>query len=177
MARIKYADIARAQDSELVNRIVEQRGKVLHLYRMLLHSPVLTNGWLNFLTPIRQQTELNGLLRELAIIRIAILNRAPYEAEQHRPYALKEGATEAQLDALANWEKSALFTDEQKAVLAYVDAMTRSVEVSDDIFSQVRKCFSDKVLIELTATIAAYNMVSRFLVAMKINSADDFDAG
>lgn len=62
-------------------------------------------------------------------------------------------------------------------MLAYVDAMTRSVEVSDEIFSQVRNGFSDKVLIELTATIAAYNMVSRFLVAMKIDSADDFDAG
>ena len=170
MARIKYADIV---ESDLTNRIIAERGKVLHLYRMLLHSPVLTNGWFNFLTPICQQTELNGLLRELAIIRIAILNRAQYEAEQHRPFALKEGATEAQLDALMSWEKSALFTEEQKAVLAYVDAMTRSVEVSDEIFDQVRRQFSDKVLVELTVTVAAYNMVSRFLVAMRIDGRDD----
>lgn len=177
MARIKYADIASEPASDLTGRIIAQRGKILHLYRMLLHSPVLTNGWLNFLTPIRQQTELNGLLRELAIIRIAILNRAPYEAEQHRPFALQEGATEAQLDALTDWEKSEFFTEEQKAVLAYVDAMTRSVEVPDDVFNQVRRRFSDKVLIELTVTVAAYNMVSRFLVAMKIDGRDDWDAG
>jgi alkylhydroperoxidase family enzyme len=175
MARINYADIDKEDD--LTNRIIQQRGKVLHLYRMLLHSPVLTNGWLNFLTAIRQQSELNGLLRELAIVRIAILNRAQYEAEQHRPYALKEGATEAQLDALANWEKSDSFTGEQKAVLAYVDAMTRSVDVPDDIFNQVRPLFSDKVLTELTVTIAAYNMVSRFLVAMKIEGSDALDGG
>ncbi len=49
--------------------------------RMLLQSPPVAEGWLTFLTAIRQKCELPGRYRELAILRIALLNRAHYEYE------------------------------------------------------------------------------------------------
>ena len=76
----------------LVERIVAERGSLLHLYQMLLHSPPLAEGWLAF-TAVRQRP-LPGALRELVIMRVALLNGAPYEAEQHAPIALKEGLTQ-----------------------------------------------------------------------------------
>jgi alkylhydroperoxidase family enzyme len=60
----------------------------------------------------------------------------------------------------------------ERAVLAYADAMTRSVQVPDAVFQAVRPYFQDRELVELTATIAAYNMVSRFLEALQVHSDD-----
>ena len=172
MARIPYADIEHPDARPLAAEIAAQRGSVLHLYRMLLHSPPVAAGWLRYLTAIRQECALPGALRELVIMRIAILNGAPYEADQHRPIALKEGVTQAQLDALAAWRESDAFDARQRAVLALADAMTRDVHVPDEVFAAVRTAFDNRLIVELTATIAAYNMVSRFLEAMQIHSHD-----
>jgi len=173
MALIPYADLSDPAIKPLADRIEAERGSVLHLYQMLLHSPPVAAGWLGYLTAIRQQSSLNGALRELVIMRVAVLNGAPYEAEQHAPIALQEGVSQAQLDALNNWEASDCFSDEQRAVLAYTDAMTRTVQVPAEVSSAVRACMSERLLVELTATVAAYNMVSRFLEAMQIHSHDE----
>lgn len=48
MAKLPYADIKRSEVAPLVKRITEERGSVLHLYQMLLHSPPVAEGWLNY---------------------------------------------------------------------------------------------------------------------------------
>lgn len=172
MARIPYADLQQPELAPLVERIVAERGSVLHLYQMLMHSGPVAEGWLNYLTAIRQKSSLPGALRELIIMRVALLNRAPYEADQHAPIALREGLTPAQLEGLADWPASPHFDDRQRAVLAYTDAMTRQVQVPADVFAAVATGHSHRELVEITATVAAYNMVSRFLEALQIHSHD-----
>lgn len=174
MARIPYADLTQPEVQPLVERFIAERGEVLHLYQMLLHSPPVAAGWLTYLTAIRQQCQLSAALRELVIMRVALINGAPYEADQHRPIALKEGVTEAQLNALNDWQANRdVYDDTQLAVLAYTDAMTRDIQVPKDVAKAVREIFDHQQLVELTATVAAYNMVSRFLEAMGIHSDDE----
>lgn len=172
MARIPYADATAPEARPLAERIVAERGSLLHLYRMLLHSPPVAAGWLEYLTAIRQRCALPADVRELVVMRVAALNGASYEADQHVPYALDAGLSRAQLDALPDWEGSGLFGARERAVLAYTDAMTRHVQVPDPVFQAVRESFDDRLLVELTATIAAYNMVSRFLEALRVHTHD-----
>lgn len=172
MARLPYADLQDPEAQPLVQRIVAERGSVLHLYQMLLHSPPLAEGWLGYLTAVRQQLSISGALREMIIMRVAVLNGAPYEAFQHAPIALKEGLTQAQLDALDNWEASTLFSDTERAVLRLTDAMTRDIHFAPEIMAAVRAQLGERGTVEATATIAAYNMVSRFLEALQIHAED-----
>ena len=76
--------------------------------------------------------------------------------------------SEAQIAALDQWVVSDLFSEAERAVLNYTDVMTREVEVPGPMFDAVRRLFDDRELVELTATVAAYNLVSRFLVALEI---------
>ena len=170
MARIPYADLTDAAIAPLAARITTERGKVLNLYGMLLHSPPVAEGWLKLFTAIRQQSILSGRIRELVILRIAVINRADYEFGQHVPYALKEGMSQAQIDALRAGSDET-FDEEpaDRAALAYADSMTRDVHVPDHVFHALKPHFNDRELIELTATIAGYNLVSRFLEAMQID--------
>ena len=172
MARIPYANVREPSVRGLAEQITAQRGSVLHLYRMLLHSPPVAAGWLRYLTAIRKECTLPGALRELIIMRVALLNGASYEAEQHAPIALAEGLSQKQLDALADWMASDLFDVRQRALLALTDSMTREIHVPDDVFSAARAEFDSRALVEAAATIAAYNMVSRFLEAFQIRSDD-----
>jgi alkylhydroperoxidase family enzyme len=171
MARLPYADEnANAESRALAARIrAERGGKLLNLYRMLLASPPVAEGWLAFLSAIRQRCRLGGAIRELAILRIAIVNGAAYEHAAHVPFALGEGISRSQIDALSDWRGAALFDPAQRAALAFVDAMTEDVHVPDAIFDALRPHFSPREIVELTATVAAYNCVSRFLEALAID--------
>jgi alkylhydroperoxidase family enzyme len=118
---------------------------------------------------VRQKGALSGRYRELAIMRIAVINGARYEFEAHVPFALKEGLAQAQLDALGADRTPEGLTEADGAVLAYTDAMTRAVRVPDGVFARVRGHFAERELVELTVTIAGYNCVSRFLEAVQVD--------
>jgi AhpD family alkylhydroperoxidase len=168
VSRIGFPDLGAEHLRGLVDDIARSRGGVPDLYKVLLHAPPVAEGWLAYLSAIRQQASLPADLRELVIMQIAALNGAPYEAAQHRELALAAGLTETQLAALPDWSSSAAFDARFRTVLAYTDAMTLRVRVPDALFAEAASLLPSRELVELTATIAAYNMVSRFLEALQI---------
>ena len=172
MARVPL--IEENEHPELAESIAKIKGarggRLINIYRLMLHSPALANAWFDLNQAVRYGTEIDGQCRELAVIRVAILNNVEYVIRAHGPaYALKEGLTPAQVEALADWRPANLFTDKQRALLAYVDAMTRDIDVPDAVFAEVRKHFSERQTVELTMLIGAYNMLTRFLKALKVD--------
>jgi alkylhydroperoxidase family enzyme len=157
--------------SELIGKIKGARGgRLINIYRLMLHSPALANAWFELNQAVRYGSEIDGQSRELAVIRVAILNEVDYVERAHGPaYALKEGLTPEQVTAVGNWQPSKLFTNQQRALLAYTDAMTREINVADDVFAEVRKHFSERQVVELTMLIGAYNMLTRFLKALQVD--------
>ena len=170
MARLPFVDAQTAGvDAELVQAVQARRGgALLNLDRLLLHSAPIARGWNVYMGAIRTTGLLDGGLRELAILLVAKLNRAPYEFVQHAPVARAEGVAEAKIEAVEGWSDSTLFDARERAVLAYTAAMTSHVQVPAPTFDALREWFNHREIVELTATIAAYNMVSRFLEALCI---------
>jgi 4-carboxymuconolactone decarboxylase len=145
-------------------------GRLINIYRLMLHSPALADAWFELNQAVRYGTEIDGQCRELAVIRVAILNDVEYVQRAHGPaYALKEGLTPEQVTAIGDWQSTQLFTEKQRALLAYTDAMTRDIDVSDAVFVELRKHFSERQAVELTMLIGAYNMLTRFLKALKVD--------
>lgn len=171
MARVPLQDeTTLPAQAALIERIKAERGgRLLKLYSVLLNSPDVCEGWLKLFTAIRQKGKLSDRWRELAIMQVAAVNGADYEYRAHVPFALKSGLTQAQLDSLPSWKESDLFDAKDGAVLAYTDAMTRNVQVPDEVFAPLKSFLDDRELVELTATIAGYNLVSRFLEALEIH--------
>jgi 4-carboxymuconolactone decarboxylase len=158
----------RADLADLEARIQGARGRISPLYTVLLNSPAVASGWEQLLTAIRQHTAVPPRLRELAILRVAVLNGADYEFDAHVPHARSAGLTDEKLKRLRE-DDLAPFEALEKLVLLYTDAMTRDLAVPDALYAQLDAAFDTKTLVELTATIAAYNMVSRFLIALRIH--------
>jgi alkylhydroperoxidase family enzyme len=106
---------------------------------------------------------------------VAVINKAWYEWTHHEPILKESGFSQEGIDYILK----APFThkeplsesplDEKHAsVMQYADAMTKDVEVPDFVFDKLKSMFSDREVVEITATIGTYNCVSRFLVALNV---------
>lgn len=165
--------MARLQGAEgtgpVADLIRQRRGGDLRpLDELLLLSPPVAEGWSVLLGAIRGQLELDSSLRELVILRIAVLNGADYEWRAHEPVARRCGFTDAKLAAIRDEAGGSALDPLERTVLAYTDAMTRDVIVPASLFAALAQRLSPRELTELTAIAAAYNMVSRFLVALEV---------
>ena len=172
MARVSYVEpAARPELADLVARISgARRGKLINIYRLLLHSPALAESWFENNNAVRWNTELDGRLRELVILRVAHLNGASYVIRQHVPeLALAEGLTESECREVGDWTASASFTERERAALAYTDAMTRDIAVPDPVFAVLKTHFSERQIVELTVLVGTYNMQTRVLCALGID--------
>lgn len=79
--------------------------------------------------------------------------------------------------ALPHYQSSAMFSEIERLVLEYADAMTETpVEVPDKLFAKLREKFTDAQLVELTATLAWENYRARFDHAFGVE-AEGFTQG
>jgi alkylhydroperoxidase family enzyme len=73
--------------------------------------------------------------------------------------------------ALADYARSPLYSEAERAALEYADCMTLSNrEVNDELFARLRRIYDDDALVELTAIIAWENASSKFNRALRIPS-------
>ena len=156
----------RPELAALEQQILQARGRISTLYRVLLNSAPIAQGWEAMLSAVR--ASLPARLRELVILRIAMLNGAPYEFDAHLPHARQAGVPDEAIAALRTGTVAQALEPVDRLVLELADAMTRDIVVPDALYERLKPHFDAQGLVELVATIAAYNMVSRFLVALRI---------
>jgi alkylhydroperoxidase family enzyme len=174
MPNLPYVPADVTEPREIVDALRARRGgHLLNLDRMLLHSPPVAMGWNRMMGAVRGELALSPRLKELAMCVVAVLNDAEYEWGHHAPLFLQAGGTAAQLAAmrepLAAARDEALFDAAERAALALTVEMTRQVRVEDTTFAAVRAALpDDRQAFELVTVIAAYNMVSRVLVALGV---------
>lgn len=180
MPRIPYITDAQADAAgppALVAAIRQRRGgQLINLDRLLLHSPPVAEGWNHLLGRVRNDLALSPLLKELAMCTVAVLNHADYELHHHAPLYQDAGGTAEQVAALSMLrddpralDASPLFDATQRAALRLIVQSTLQVKVDAQVFDAVRSALgSDRLVFELVTVVAAYNMVSRILVAFDV---------
>ena len=157
--------------------IRSRRGGMLNkLDRMLLHSPVLAEGWNFFFQKLREETILPPKLRELTICVVAVINKASYEFEAHAPLLIDAGANDEQLDNIhkvgsAEFEPNC-FSPIERDVIKLTVQITKDIKVSSVLKERLLMELDERQLVELIAISSAYNLVSRFLVATNVISEE-----
>eukprot|EP01036_Dinobryon_divergens_P055196 gene55196-73736_t len=96
----------------------------------------------------------------MIILRVAVLNNAAFEFDAHAPLALKAGFTQTKIDALREHAIGDQFTQEEQLLLELTDRMTRDVKVPEELMDRVSAHRDPGAVVELVATVAAYNMVA-----------------
>lgn len=153
---------------EMFQKIEANGFRVINIFRVMAHCPRVGLYFLRMGNSILFKGAVPTNLRELAILRVGIINQAKYEFTQHVPIALGTGVKQEQIDALPDWEKSKNFNEQERAVLVYTDEVTKNIRVKDDTFAAVRNFLNEEGIVELTATIGYYGMVCRILEALQV---------
>ena len=146
------------------------------LYRLLGNAPAMLDAWVGLAWPLRSEPETSRGLRELLIMRVALLTHASFEWQAHWPAALAAGVSVDQLGALKTWATSDLFSAAEKAALRCTDEMIEAGGASAEAVALLREHYDDGQCIELILTSAFYSCVSHTLLTLGVEADADGDS-
>jgi AhpD family alkylhydroperoxidase len=153
----------------IFERLRAERGYIPSLYGALAQSPALLRDFIGITDDLRNETVLDARLRELAVLTVAQVTGAATMWLSHVPLARAAGLTDEQVLGLPVWRRHPSFSDEERAVIAYAEAVTRDARAPDDVWQAARAFLDEREMVELTLTAGFYNMVARFLEAVEVD--------
>jgi 4-carboxymuconolactone decarboxylase len=156
------------QLSATYERVRASMKVVPRMYQALANAPELLDGWLDFAWTLRESAVSDRGIRELAILRVAQLTDSDYVWRSHVKLALDGGITQAQVDALSDWQTSEVYDETHIAVLAMTDQLTLDADVTDSVWSRFSAVFSDRQQVEIVLTVAWYTCAARTGKALRV---------
>jgi AhpD family alkylhydroperoxidase len=129
-------------------------------------------GAVKAMLALETYTRKSGLepkLLDLVKIRASQINGCAFCLDMHIREARQEGETEARIYLLDAWSESPLYSERERAALAWTDAVTlvSATHVPDDVFEQARRHFSDEELVNLTLAVTTINSWNRINVSFR----------
>lgn len=103
-------------------------------------------------------------LWELVNFRVSQINNCAYCIDMHTKEAREAGETEQRLYGLSAWRETPYYTPRERAGLAWAEAVT-ACKVSDEVYNEAKKEFSDQEMIDLTLAITLINTWNRINIA------------
>ncbi|MGE5594842.1 MAG: carboxymuconolactone decarboxylase family protein [Hyphomicrobiales bacterium] len=145
-----------------------------NIFRAMGNNPALLRGYLRLGNTLWNHCGLDLPTRELVILRTAILHQSEYEWHQHVRIGRGAGLTNEQINALHRWRQSDLFSEPQRAIFAYVDAVNASDHPLDEVHAALEKHFDPGTIVGINILTGFYAMTAKFLGAMEVQTENAF---
>lgn len=119
---------------------------------------------------LNEAVEACGLdigLMHLVKLRASQINGCSYCVDMHSRDAKRDGETEQRLYMVAAWKESPLFSERERAALAWTEKVTKIAEngVPDDLYASALEHFSEEELVKLTVVVGMINTWNRLCVS------------
>ena len=123
---------------------------------------------------VSKNRDLPTPLLHLVKARASQINGCAWCLDMHTKDALADGESPQRLYTLSAWRDTPFFTEKERAALAWTEAVTLLAEreVSDELYAEVRRHFSEKDLADLTLAIVAINAWHRLNVPFRTPVGD-----
>src|SRR5690348_8673161 len=132
-------------------------------------SPAAYHAMLGLETFVKK-SKLEPSLIHLVKMRASQINGCAYCLDMHSKDARAAGETEQRLYLLDAWRESPFYSERERAALAWTEALTRiskTKDVPDALYDEVRKHFSDKEIVDLSLAIIAINGWNRLAIPFR----------
>jgi len=176
MPKVPFLPGDTSEPADVVAAVRARRkgGELAVLDRIMLHSPAVTAGWSAMFKAIRTELSIDPFHRELCMLTPLVILRGDLEIRIHGIIFRELGGTDEQIEALAKAGQddfdAGLFTPEQATIARFAGEVTRRGRATDATFEAVRAVVgTDQKLVELVATVGAYNLVSQFVATLDID--------
>jgi AhpD family alkylhydroperoxidase len=132
-------------------------------------SPPVYQALLALQTAV-DKSGLDKALLELVKIRASQINKCAFCLHMHTRDARKAGESEERIYLLEAWRESPLYTERERAALAWTEALTLLPQTGapDDVYAQVAAHFSEPEIVNLTLAVGAINLWNRFGVGFRL---------
>jgi AhpD family alkylhydroperoxidase len=148
-----------------------QTGGGMEPIEIWAYRPKMMMAMGKFNQAVRKGKSVDERLKNLVELRGAQMIGCEYCVDLGSQICRNSGLSDDELLALPRYRQSDLFTDREKLALDYAVAVMRTpVEVTDELFAQMKEHFSDQQLVEITAHLMVVNL-DRFNAAFGISSA------
>lgn len=122
-----------------------------------------------------EKRKISPKLRELGQARAGYARGSQFVFSQHCKALRAVGFSEEQIEAIPGWASTSLFSDVERAVLAYTDDLVLAGgRVSDTTFNALKSHLSDEEILEFTYITCTYDMHATMSRALRLEY-DDVD--
>ena len=115
------------------------------------------------------KSSIENNLLDLIYFRVSQINGCAFCLDMHSKDLRAHGETEQRLHMMAAWRETPLYTDRERAALAWAEALTKVTEghVSDAVFEHVSSEFSEEEIVDLTVAVNTINDYNRINIAFR----------
>ena len=143
-------------------------GRLIGPYNPLLYSPEMSSAFIAFQLAEAKSTSLEARVRQVVILAVGSVWKAPYEIYAHAAVARKLGFSEEDISKLSAGESPESLSDAERIAHQYATQLTTSHWIDDDLFAVAKKTFGLKGLVDMAELIGAYHLVSVILNSFAI---------
>jgi AhpD family alkylhydroperoxidase len=120
---------------------------------------------------------LEHSLLHLVKLRASQINGCAFCVHMHTKEAVKQGESHMRLHMLNAWRESPLFTDRERAALAWTETLTTVSETGapDSLYEPLQSQFNEQEIGYLTLQIGAINLWNRLQIGLRAIHAVDAD--
>ena len=153
----------------LYDALLQQRGAVPNMFKVVANTPGLALGFAALLKPLLSDGALAGWYKELVATRMSVLQGSQYAVTAHSLSARQKGAREEHIIAIKADFEVGPFTEAEKVGLRCADRLHHSAREIDDVFyGKLKAVYNDQQIVELIATAAVFEFFTRFVDALRI---------
>lgn len=149
-------------------------GQPPDIFRQMGNNPAVLRGFLRLGNVLWSSCGVDRATCELVILRTAILQHSAYEWHQHVRIGRAAGLTDERIMALHHWRESDRFSELERAILAYVDALNATDHPLDDVHRDLAAHVGPDALVGLNLLVGYYLMTAKFLGAMEVEPETAF---
>ena len=116
-----------------------------------------------------QQCGIESRFIHLIKLRASIINHCAYCIDMHYMESRQDGLSEQCIKLMSAWEESPVYDEKERALLAWVDAVTRVADthVPDSVYEGLKAHFSEEEMVKFTVAIGVINIWNRLCVGFR----------
>ena len=149
-------------------------GVMPDIFRVMGNNPVVWRSYLRMGNGLWTACGLDVRTRELVILRVAILQHSAYEWHQHVRIGRRAGLRDEEIIGLHHWRTSTLYTDAERALLAYIDALAASDHPPAEAHAGLAQHYPPSTVVGINLLAGYYVMTAKFLGAMEVTPEGGF---
>ena len=143
-------------------------GRLLGPFNPLLYSPMVGQGFLEYLSAERKHTSLSAKVREVIILSVGAVWRSAYELYAHTAVADKAGLERETIEALAAGRAPGTLPDDQRVAHEFARSLAAEHKVAPELYAEAEETFGRAGITDMIHLISLYMGTSALLNAFAV---------